>query len=217
MSALLFLVGVILILVGLVCIIRPIAKLKIPTRKRALLVLLVGLVIGIAGGTLGADDRLEAAKKAGYDSIEAHQAAIEAREAGYATVEEHQAALKAEAAEAEARKEKEAEAERALVACRKDYTQCRTQEELYNNFDLIPARVACKSEAKGRANYGDPDFPGSSFVDGYFPSQNTAKTGVITLVENEARFQNAFGAMRRVSIKCTYDLKAEKLLYLNIE
>ena len=52
MPMLLFLVGTMLTLAGLVCVTYPIAKIKIPTRKRALLVLLVGLVISIAESAL---------------------------------------------------------------------------------------------------------------------------------------------------------------------
>jgi len=103
-------------------------------------------------------------------------------------------------------------AEEERATCRNDYTACASQEELVDTYpDMTEAHTSCKRAARKLSSYGDADLPFFSF-ESYFPYENSAKSGKISLIENNARFQNEFGAMEHVKLKCAYDLKTKKVL-----
>ncbi|HEY9211765.1 MAG TPA: hypothetical protein VIQ29_02800 [Ancylobacter sp.] len=98
------------------------------------------------------------------------------------------------------------------MTCRNDYTTCVSQEGLVDTYkEMTEARVSCKRAARKLAHYSDPDLPFYSF-ESYFPYENSAKSGKISLIENNARFQNGFGSMEHVELKCAYDLKTREVL-----
>jgi len=99
-----------------------------------------------------------------------------------------------------------------IATCRNDYIACASQEELVDTYqDMTEAHTSCKRAARKLSRYGDADLPFFSF-ESYFPYENSAKSGKISLIENNARFQNEFGAMEHVKLKCAYDLKTKKVL-----
>jgi hypothetical protein len=99
-----------------------------------------------------------------------------------------------------------------VEACRKDFRQCTSQEQLVDHYgDLTKGKTSCKIAAKGMARFGDPDFPFFAFGS-YFSSERSFETGRIELIETEAKYQNGYGAMQRTRVKCIYDLANKKVL-----
>jgi hypothetical protein len=96
--------------------------------------------------------------------------------------------------------------------CRNDWHKCTSNTDLANNYNgMSLARFDCEYDAKNLAKYGDPKFPTSSF--GTFLTGNSfLSTKRITLIEQDAQFQNGFGAMMHVEITCIYDLEAKKVV-----
>ncbi|ADH91576.1 hypothetical protein Snov_4311 [Ancylobacter novellus DSM 506] len=97
-------------------------------------------------------------------------------------------------------------------ACRKDYKSCASQEQLVDIYEgMTQAQTSCKRAARKLARFGDADIPFFAFGT-YFPYEGSAKSGKISLIEEDARFQNVYGAMQRVKLKCYYDLETREVV-----
>ena len=68
----------------------------------------------------------------------------------------------------------------------------------------------CKVEATNQAKFGTPEWPSLYFSK--FHSGTDYRTGNVTLVEPEARFQNGFGAMEHLQVYCRYNLRTKKVI-----
>lgn len=102
-------------------------------------------------------------------------------------------------------------------ACKTDWSRCSDNSELINNYhDIAKAQVACKSEANERARFGTPEWPWFAFSS-FRRGSDAPHTGIVTVIETDAKFSNQFGAMHHVSIICQYDLKTRTVSSLNIE
>jgi hypothetical protein len=100
-------------------------------------------------------------------------------------------------------------------ACKKDFTRCTDNTDFINNSNaLITAQVACKQAAEAKSKFGDPKWPWLSFSN--YSAGNEVKTGRLLIGENNAQFQNAFGAWEHVRVVCEYDLKAEQVISVDI-
>jgi hypothetical protein len=103
-------------------------------------------------------------------------------------------------------------AEAAAPICKNDWHLCKDNEDMvsnWKNWDHVQA--SCHVEAENSAKYGDgPDIPWGSFKT-FLRGDNYPKTGIVTLIENNAKFVNAFNAKVRTKVTCTYDLNAEKV------
>lgn len=111
-------------------------------------------------------------------------------------------------------------AEERLKLCRKDWSKCQDNEELVENYENYrSAQRACRTKADDMAKYGTPDWGGwlKDVFGSYRKGSNYVTTGVAELVETDAKFSNAFGAMVRARVTCLYDLKAAKVLHVAIE
>ncbi|CAA0112396.1 Uncharacterised protein [Starkeya nomas] len=98
------------------------------------------------------------------------------------------------------------------VACHHDYTKCTWQEQLVTKYKRIEeARADCVEVAKKLARYGDAQFPDMPFQ-GYLPNEKSVDTGKLSLIENDARYQNGFGAWQHVTLTCLYDLDAREVV-----
>lgn len=101
-------------------------------------------------------------------------------------------------------------------ACRSDWRKCRDNGDLVNHYGgLYLARAACKEAANDKASYGTPEWPG--FWSGgafgtYLRGTNYVTSGIVTLIETDAKFQNGFGAMVRSRVFCEYDLNKEQVV-----
>jgi hypothetical protein len=45
----------------------------------------------------------------------------------------------------------------------------------------------------------------------FYNNSSAAKSGTVTLIENDAQFQNGFGAMVHSTATCTYDLNTKQV------
>ena len=102
--------------------------------------------------------------------------------------------------------------------CKSDWTLCTDNADLMNEYLMNDGRAFydCKAEASKRAKYGDPKFPWPFYFATFHKGNQYPKTGIAILIENEAQFQNGFGAMVHSKVTCTYDLHAQRVLDISI-
>lgn len=102
-----------------------------------------------------------------------------------------------------------------IGACRQDWSKCLDNDQLVNNYhDWVAVQAACKVEADGRAKY-DTEWPWLAFSS-YRKGKDYPTTGIAIAVEPDAKFQNGFGAKMRMRVTCTYDLRAKRVLDVDI-
>jgi hypothetical protein len=100
--------------------------------------------------------------------------------------------------------------------CVSDWAKCADNSDMANhNSSWSSAQVACKDEAADRAKYGTPEWPWFAFSS-FYPGTNYSTTGIATLIEPDAKFQNGFGAMARSRVICQYDLRTKKVISVAI-
>lgn len=99
--------------------------------------------------------------------------------------------------------------------CSSDWRRCADNSDLVHNYSgTTVARFRCQTAAAKLAKYGEPKFPsawdGGSF--GTFVTGNDfSSTKNIVFYENDAQFQNMFGAMLHVRLRCVYNLEHEQV------
>ena len=100
-----------------------------------------------------------------------------------------------------------AAAKAVVTACRNDWRNCADNEALqdHNKTYNIEAKAACRIAAGEIAKYGKPDFGIAAFST-YLEGSDYVKTGKAILIDADARFGNAFGAMVNTEVECIYDL-----------
>jgi hypothetical protein len=104
-----------------------------------------------------------------------------------------------------------------VPSCKTDWTLCIDNSDLENNYLVdSTAPFECKQEAIKRAKYGDPKFPWAYPFSTFYKGDQYSKTGIAILVEKEAQYQNGFGAMVHSEVTCTYDLRAKRVLNIEI-
>lgn len=102
-------------------------------------------------------------------------------------------------------------------SCKTNWTLCTDNADLENNYLVdSSAPFDCKQEAIQRAKYGDPKFPWAYPFSTFYTGDQYPKTGIAILVEKAAQYQNGFGAMVHTRVTCTYDLRAKKVLNIEI-
>jgi hypothetical protein len=103
-------------------------------------------------------------------------------------------------------------ADKANPTCKTDWRLCADNSDLINNFgDITRGQSYCKIEAEKLAKYGSPKWPWLAFST-FYTGKEYVKTGIATLVEKDAQFSNAFGAMVHSTVTCRYDLNLQKVL-----
>jgi hypothetical protein len=102
-------------------------------------------------------------------------------------------------------------------SCNSDWRQCVDNADLINNFgDISRGSVSCQYAAKKLAKYGAPSFPFFSYSR-YHSGNDYVRTGLATLIEPEAEFQNAFGAMVHSVVTCQYDLNSRQVVDVSVD
>jgi hypothetical protein len=105
--------------------------------------------------------------------------------------------------------------------CQKNWEKCADNADLINNF--VDNNLSVKSDimndctngAEKLTKYGTPKWSWIKF--GKFKSgDDFPKTGVIFIVDDEAMFQNEFGAYKHVMVNCEYDLRNSQLLNVEV-
>jgi hypothetical protein len=104
----------------------------------------------------------------------------------------------------------------AALICKSNWRKCNDNSDIANNYKgMLDARVSCRREAGAQAKYGTPEWPWVSF-EAFMTGNDAPETGMIILIENKAKFQNAFGAMAHVLVKCLYSLSAKKVIEIEV-
>lgn len=100
--------------------------------------------------------------------------------------------------------------------CASDWRKCDNNGDLVNNYDgMTDAKVQCEMTAENMAKYGEPEFPWIAFGT-YLKGNHYIEDGKVVLIEDDAQFQNGFGAMVNSTVRCVYDLRTEQVVDMNI-
>jgi hypothetical protein len=100
--------------------------------------------------------------------------------------------------------------------CKSDWSRCADNADIVNNYsNYSNAQVACKEAANARARYGDPVWPWLYFST-FEKGTDYVTSGTATLIEPDAEFQNGFGAMEHSRVICSYDLRAQQVVNLDV-
>jgi hypothetical protein len=103
-------------------------------------------------------------------------------------------------------------------SCQRNWHACKDNTDLMNNYtDLTHWRVQCLFAAKQAAKYGDPTFPSHFYFSSFHGNGDYVGDGIAVLIEPDARFQNAFGAMVHSHVECTYDIRADKVTNIEVD
>ena len=101
--------------------------------------------------------------------------------------------------------------------CTSDWRKCEDNSDLINNYNgMVSAKTDCQLAADDRAKYGDPDWPWVIFGK-YKGGEDYVKTGKILIVEDDVKFENGFGAMRKTTVACRYNLKTKTVMRIGIQ
>jgi hypothetical protein len=104
-----------------------------------------------------------------------------------------------------------------VPSCETDWMRCANNSDLVNIYlKNYSAQDACKAEAIERARYGDPKFPSLYYFGTFYTGDEYPKTGIAILIEKDAQYQNGFGAMAHSQVTCTYDLRAKRVVSVDI-
>jgi hypothetical protein len=107
--------------------------------------------------------------------------------------------------------------EKKIIGCASDWRQCKDNADFANNYgDILKIQIRCKSEAEKIAKYGTPKFPWLYFFATFLKGDSYPKTGIVVLLEKDAQFSNAFGAMVHSTVTCSYDLDLDKVSNVSI-
>lgn len=102
-------------------------------------------------------------------------------------------------------------------SCKTDWALCTDNADLENNYIVdSSAPFDCEQQATQQAKYGDPKFPWAYPFSTYLKGDQYPKTGIAILIEKAAQYQNGFGAMVHSEVTCMYDLRAKRVLSINI-
>jgi hypothetical protein len=99
-------------------------------------------------------------------------------------------------------------------SCEYTWQACTDNGDLVNNYEgIISIQSACKIQANALAKYSTEW--GWTHFGIYNKGKNYIESGVVTLFEREAKFENGFGAMKVMNLECRYNLKTNKVIYLS--
>jgi hypothetical protein len=104
----------------------------------------------------------------------------------------------------------------ALTNCQATWSKCVDNEDMVNHYEnWRNAQSQCKKAAIAAAKYGVPEFGWSPFST-FLTGSSYVTSGVALLFDDRAKFQNIFGAMAHVRVRCEYDLREKKVTEIKI-
>lgn len=105
-------------------------------------------------------------------------------------------------------------------SCKENWKDCKDNEDLVNNWaEYFKVQADCQMEAEKDALYGTPVWPGfwsGGAFGSFLRGKDYVLSGIVTSIEPNAQFQNAFGAMVHSTVYCKYDLKSGKVADVSI-
>lgn len=100
-------------------------------------------------------------------------------------------------------------------ACKRSWQACEDNGDYVDIHGGTSKEVWCEDEAEKRAR-GKVEWPSFSFGS-YLTGDSIHEDGTITIIENDALFQNGFGAMMRMRVECTVDVRSKEIVGLDIK
>ncbi|MBI1329929.1 MAG: hypothetical protein GC166_08500 [Alphaproteobacteria bacterium] len=101
-------------------------------------------------------------------------------------------------------------------SCKSDWTACANNSDLANNYSgWSEVQIACKVAAESKVKYGYPVWPWTVFG-WYQVGDDFPKTGRVIVIEKSAKFQNEYGTLVNVTVRCEYDLGSSTVLDIDI-
>jgi hypothetical protein len=106
------------------------------------------------------------------------------------------------------------------TGCAGNYRSCKDNADLINNYDpmgkMIDAKVACKQAIRDHVKYGSPEWGALSQFGSYRRGDDSPKTGIIMLVDENVKIQNMYGAKVNSTVACEYNFNSVKVLTIVI-
>lgn len=107
-----------------------------------------------------------------------------------------------------------------VTPCAGNWTMCRDNADLVNYSSKAgDARRACIAAVDEASKYGPPKWC-SGWLCEDFPSyrmgKNAPDDGLLTLIDDHLQIQNRLGARVRSTVYCTYNIRTEKVVALDI-
>jgi hypothetical protein len=102
----------------------------------------------------------------------------------------------------------------AAPSCKSDWTLCSDNADLVNHYDkMLDAKIYCQIEANKLANYGTPVWgPEIGIFSRFKTGNDSPRTGIVRLVDDDVQFSNMFGGMQYSMVSCKYDLANKRVL-----
>jgi hypothetical protein len=102
---------------------------------------------------------------------------------------------------------------RAPTLCASDWTKCLDNSMLVNKYSkILDIQTKCKIESDKIAKYDTKwDYPVFTI---YYKGTNYLEAGEIILLDENAKFQNGFGAFKKMKLECHFDLNSQNFLYV---
>jgi hypothetical protein len=104
-----------------------------------------------------------------------------------------------------------------VTVCKDDWRKCADNSDLINQYgEISTVKNDCRRHADDLAKYGKPEWPWIAFGR-YWGGTDYVAKGIARLQEDDAEFQNGFGAMVRSRVTCTYDLAKQQVINVTIK
>lgn len=96
------------------------------------------------------------------------------------------------------------------TGCETDWQACTSKQDLLNNYaNMSYISTVCANESEKLAKY-QAKFPTFSFH--AVSKHGTMANGKLWFIEDDAKFQNGFGAWKRKKVACHYNLRRDEVI-----
>jgi hypothetical protein len=109
-------------------------------------------------------------------------------------------------------------AEKANPTCKSDWKLCKSNLEVILTYKYGHSwpQHQCLEAAKRSAKFGTPVFPDWWKAFDKLALQQPAELGTVRLLEDDAQYQNGFGAMAHVQVVCDYSFASDNVVNIQI-
>jgi hypothetical protein len=221
MAALVSFLSLFGVLIGAISLVSPLRRLHIANRRTAALILGISIAVFLVSATVDGAGRqreqqaLATSQQPQKSSAEMIDEACRAPGAISNCKEVLTKQLANEAAHP-IKLEPAPASQRSGETCKTDWRQCSDNHDLMNHFaDITRGMVSCQFAAIKLAKYGSPTFPFFPFSH-FRPGADYVRSGIAVLIEDDAQFQNGYGAMEHTSVSCKYDLNTQHVVDVSI-
>lgn len=106
----------------------------------------------------------------------------------------------------------EKKAEATAPTCKTEWSKCSDNRDMANNStEWHDAKVACIIATNDKARYGTPEYSLSKFSH-FLTGNDYVTSGQASLIDEDTKFSNVYGAMVRSRVECRYDLREKRVL-----